>query len=149
MNTALYPKQTLGYFDFQDLKYGVTIPDFHMDGMIFNSACNFWGCLGDCGIEVKISKSDYAKAKQSCLELNPSPCYEEVYMQCLLDGGKWKIWDNENEELLCEMTLQEMRDNLQQKLDRQVYFAFLEGDDDALTANSVLQIAFFGEEVYG
>jgi hypothetical protein len=123
-------------------------PIQHSDSMIYLGLCHDFGMLNQSGIEIKFADKDYTAAKAVLKKQGADCCYEDVLFQIVRMGKKWTIYDFENEETLCELTLDQMRENIK-KMPIVVYLEFINENDDANTANTALQYAFFGEVVYG
>ena len=68
--------------------------------VLHNALCNGLGWISGYGLSVKISKEDYASAKDSLKDedFNIGICVEDVYMKHLEDGYALEFYDSEQEE---------------------------------------------------
>ena len=62
--------------------------------IFFNALCNGLGYMGGYGLEFEYSDKQYSEAKKKL----DSPCFEDVLMQILRDGGKLTVIDVECED---------------------------------------------------
>ena len=110
-----------------------------------NSLCNGLSYFNSYGLEVKVAELDYQNAKKN-LE---SPCYEDVLMQVLRDGGKMKVVDFEFDgEYNRTITLSDVHERVQ-KTPAEFLIDMKEGNDDAETADCILQTVFFEDILFG
>ena len=119
--------------------------------IFYNSLCNGLGYMGGYGLELEYSESDYKAAKEKLKAYDPevSVCFEDVLMRILKDGGSLTMNDIECEgEYTRSISLAEVHERVQQ-----TPFKFLiqihEEQDDAETADVVIQTVFFEEIVFG
>jgi len=76
-------------------------------------------------------------------------CYEDVLMQMLKNGYKLTMVDVENEgDLTTSITLQDVHDKVQNTQLNHLH-DMINGNDDAITADVILQTVFFDEIVFG
>jgi hypothetical protein len=123
----------------------ITLENHEKEEYFHNALCNEQGMLASSGIEIVHSKEDYDAAKAKLT----SPCYEDVLMQILKDGNKLQMIDLEDDDnVLAEITLQDMYDNFQY-VSQEVIISYVEESDDACTADVLLQYVFLKELVYG
>jgi len=116
----------------------------------YNALCNGIGQLNCYGITIKASKKEYAEAKKSLQEKNPTHLvsYEEVYIEILNVGGSLTAIDLEGTEDDCTIT----KADVIERMDLVPINTLLEmanEQDDAGTADTILQCVFFKEEIYG
>jgi hypothetical protein len=113
----------------------------------FNAMCNALGTnyWEGYGIRVITDGEQYAKAKQDL----SSPAWEDVLMQILRNGGQLEVKDDEGYgEIIASIKLEDVHE----KVGKAPLWALLEvlgENDDANTADVILQTVFFGEVVYG
>ena len=123
----------------------VTLTKKESEHLFYIALCNGGEYICGYGIELDFKKSDYEKAK-SKLE---SPCYEDVLMQILRDGGELKIVDYEYDgEYNKSITLKDVHDKVQETPIEHLMDAINE-NDDACTADVILQTVFYGELIFG
>ncbi len=120
-----------------------------------NALCNGGLQSLECsGIELEINKDDYKEAKKALQDKNNDErvmiCYEDVLMQILRGGKKLKFVDVEDEESeqtkeisladvhekVCKMPIEHLND-------------YIEENDDATTADVLLQTVLYGEIIFG
>ena len=64
----------------------------------YNALCNGLGYLESYGLELTYKKQDYEKARKNAVSEFDSPCYEEVLMQILRNGGTLSLVYHESGE---------------------------------------------------
>jgi hypothetical protein len=109
-----------------------------------NALCNGLGYVEQYGLELTCNSADY-KAAKAKLE---SPCYEDVLMQILKDGKSLTLVDHENGEDDAIITLAEVHERVSNTPLRHLMNAVNE-DDDAETADVIIQTVFLNDVVYG
>ena len=111
----------------------------------YNSLCNGLGYLGGYGLELTFADSHYKAARKKL----DSPCFEDVLMQILKDGKSLKIVDHECDgEYNRTITLKDVHEKVQ-TTDAKWLLQMEHEEDDATTADCILQTVFFGEIVFG
>jgi hypothetical protein len=116
----------------------------------YNALCNGIAYISGYGIIVDYDKKAYKDAKESLLAKQQYPCYEDVLMEILRMGGTLKTIDEENDdkEYNKEITLEMVHERV-----AQTPFSHLvnmvDGNDDATTADVILQTVFFQEVIFG
>lgn len=119
---------------------------------IFHTAlCNGLGSVSGYGLELNFSKDSYQTAKQNLKSKSEkeSICYEDVLLQILRDGGTLTMIDHELDgEYNSTVTLQDIHDRVQ-KTPARFLIDMIEEQDDAETADVVLQTVFYGEIIFG
>lgn len=94
-------------------------------------------------IDIDYSKKEYQQAREK-LE---APCYEDVLVQILKDGGNLNFIDFE-EDNLTTIHLEDVINNMP-KVPLKTLLEVLEEKGDAISADIVLQTIIFGEVIYG
>ena len=119
----------------------------------YNSLCNGLYYFSGYGIRLSVSEEDYTEAKK-VLALaaisNNSPCYEDVLMQVLRNGGKLSIVDEEggeDSEQNVSITLADVHERVSLTPIEHLA-AMVNENDDATTADVILQTVFFKETIY-
>jgi len=118
--------------------------------IIFNSLCNGLGELSSYGLDLNFEDSDYKEAKKSHFEKNGKiggACYEDILMEILTNGKQISFIDEESEETHF-FKLDSALKNLD-NLPPQWILQLLNEEDDAVTADVVLQFCLFNEIVFG
>lgn len=119
----------------------VTLTKKESEDLFYNALCNGLGYIGGYGLEL-----DYSDNAKSKLE---SSCYEDVLMQLLKDGGELKLVDYEYDgEYNKSITLKDIHNKVQETPIEHLMDAINE-NDDALTADIILQTVFYGEIIFG
>jgi hypothetical protein len=109
-----------------------------------NALCNGLGYISDYGLELKYDKADYADARAKLT----NPCFEDVLMQILKDGNSLTLVDTECGEDDATITLKEVHERVSKTPLDHLMNAVNE-NDDAETADVILQTVFLKEIVYG
>lgn len=112
-----------------------------------NALCNAVGTgyMQGYGLELTYSEDEYRLAKDKLT----TPCYEDVLIQILKDGGSLTFTDLEGDD---ENTKSITIDDVYAKV-QNVPFEHLQdminGTDDASTADIILQIVFYDTIIFG
>jgi len=115
-----------------------------------NALCNGLGYVEGYGIELDFNKQDYARAatflKQGATD---TICYEQVLMQILKDGKKLTMIDHECEgEYTRSITIKDVHKRVSQTPIRHL-MNMINEEDDAETADVVIQSVFFKDVIFG
>ena len=93
-------------------------------------------------------KSDYKNAKEK-LVVTSTPCYEDVLVQILKDGGLLTMKDIEGDgEMTQSIKIEDVYDRVQ-KTPIKFLLQMIEEQDDAETADVILQTVFFEDIIFG
>ena len=110
----------------------------------YNALCNGLGYIQSYGLELEYSKSDYHSAK-----LNTKyHCFEDVLMQILRDGNSLRLVDVEGGEDDAVITLADVHERVSNTPMDHLMNAINE-NDDAETADVILQTVFLKDIIYG
>jgi len=123
------------------------------ESYFYNALCNGLGYIGDYGLELTYDDADYKAAKQNILKNRTAEdisvvCYEDVLLQILRDGKTLTLVDNEYGEDPAEITILHVHERVEKTPLRHLMDAINE-NDDATTADVILQTVFLNEIVYG
>lgn len=112
---------------------------------IFHTAlCDSLGYTCGYGLELEYEAKAYQEAK-SKLE---SPCYEDILLQLLKDGGTLTLVDIENDgDMTSTINIQDVHERVQNAPIQNI-IDIQEGEGDAITADNILQTVFFSEIVF-
>jgi hypothetical protein len=113
-------------------------------GIFLDALSNGLGYLSGYGLDLDYKKEDYKKAKEKLT----SPCYEDVLLQILLDGNSLTLIDEEDEDNVNIITIQDVYDRISSTPFDHLS-DMINGNDDATTADAILQTIFFNEIIYG
>ena len=120
------------------------------ESMFYNSLCNGLNELSYYGLQLSFFDADYANAAKKLKETaTDTVCYEDVLMQILRDGKKLSVIDNENGgDYSVSIDLNDVHERVALTPIRHLMDAINE-EDDAITADCILQSVFFKEVVFG
>lgn len=120
------------------------------ESMFYNSLCNGLNELSYYGLQLSFFDADYVKAAKKLKETaTDTVCYEDVLMQILRDGKKLSVIDHENGgDYSVSIDLNDVHERVALTPIRHLMDAINE-DDDAVTADCILQSVFFKEVVFG
>jgi len=118
-----------------------------------NALCNGLGEFYGYGLELYYSDNDYDRAKEY-LKKNSTEqiCYEDVLVAILEIGGALQIFDHEGDsEIISSVKLEDMLDNMDLACEKQTehILDMINEQDDAITADVVLQMVFFKDIIFG
>jgi hypothetical protein len=109
-----------------------------------NALCNGLDYVSGYGIDVNYDDTAY-KAARAKLD---SPCFEDVLLQLLKDGSTLTIVDNEGGMDEVVITINDVYERVQNTpLDH--LLNMINEEDDADTADVILQTVFYNEVVFG
>jgi len=116
------------------------------ENYFFNSICNALNYV-ESGYELELTydESDYKKAK-SKLE---NPCYEDVLMKILKDGGILTMKDNGcDDSYTSSININDVHERVQNTNIRHLV-NMINKNDDAVTGDVIIQQVFFNEIIFG
>lgn len=116
-----------------------------------NAMCNGIGMLSNSGLEFDYDDADYEEAKKSlkAKDSNQTICREDVWMEILRIGKKLRVNDIEGAgEYTREITLKEVHERVQNTQINHLT-DMIEENDDAVTADVILQRVFFDDLIFG
>lgn len=108
-----------------------------------SAMCNGLGYICDYDLDIRYNKADYAAAKEKL----QSPCWEDVLLQILLDGKSLGLYDG-NDDNTYYITIQDVYNRLPETPIRHL-MDMVNEQDDAVTADVILQTVFLNEVIYG
>jgi hypothetical protein len=135
------------------MKEGITI---HLtkeasEEIFFNALCNGLGYIETSyGLELRYDEEQYKQAVKLLKDKANGvlPCYEDAYMQILRSGGTLTLVDLENGEEPKTIKLADVHEWVQ-KTDSYHLQDYIDENDDAVTADVVLQTVFYHEVIFG
>lgn len=114
----------------------------------YNALCNGLMYINQYGIEVIVDEKAYKKAKDTLKKNNKECCYEDVLMEVLRQGDKLNFC--ETEEMKDNYVTLDLVHQRVEKTEVRHLMAMFEEDDDADTADCIIQsVLFDGEIIYG
>ena len=115
----------------------------------YNAICNGLGELKYYDLDLDYDAKEYKAAKQQLNTKQPDTqaCWEDVLMEMLRSGNTlWIVDENDNERH--PITLDLVHERVQQTPTRHLMNAINE-NDDATTADCIIQTVIYGEVIYG
>lgn len=100
------------------------------------------------GLEITFTNKAYKKAEDSLGSYGSGFCYEDILMEILKQGDKLKLVDDEGGEDSWEITLEDVYERMQ-NVDFEHLVDMANGNDDAITADVILQTIFINEVIFG
>jgi hypothetical protein len=115
----------------------------------YNAICNGLGELRYYDLELDYDAKEYKAAKQQLSDKQPDnqACWEDVLMEMLRSGNTLWIVDSNDDERH-PITLDLVHERVQQTPTRHLMNAINE-NDDATTADCIIQTVIYGEVIYG
>jgi hypothetical protein len=116
--------------------------------ILHNALCNGLGYLSEYGLQVDITDEEYRTAKANVVQEN-TICYEDVLIQHIKDGNALRFKDFGGYDMDGRITLEDAIENLG---DEDIAHRILEmknEEDDAETADCILQYCLYGSIVFG
>lgn len=116
----------------------------------YNALCNGASYIQGSGVEIDVEKpQDYKTASNKLKAESKSPCIEDVWMEVLRMGNKLQMTDVEGEgEYTRTITLQDVHDRVE-KTPIDHLSDMINEQDDATTADVILQTVFLQEVIFG
>jgi len=118
---------------------------------VYTALCSGLPTLAMSGLELDYDASEYADARKALLDANSgtAPCIEDVQREMLRRGHDLIFIDNESDgEEIGRLNLRVIEENWN-KIDGRTLGDYLNFNDDADTADNLIQWLVFGELVYG
>jgi hypothetical protein len=111
----------------------------------YNALCNGLSEIRDYGLRVNCNKEHYTQAKAKLT----SPCYEDILMQMLRDGNTIGVEDFECDGAYSkQITLEDVHDRMP-NVDQFHLLEMINENDDAGTADVIIQTVFFDDIIFG
>jgi hypothetical protein len=117
----------------------------------YDALCNGLDYVSSYGISLDYSEEDYAEAKKKLAVDRPDffPCFEDVLMEMLKMGKTLTMVDEEgDEDNNSTITLKEVHERVSNTPVRHL-MDMINENDDAETADVIIQQVFFNEIVFG
>lgn len=113
-----------------------------------NALCNGLGymCSG-YDLELYYNNDEYKLSKNKLLESGSDACLEDVWLQMLKDGYILTIVDKGQDEF-SEITLSKVHERVQKTPIRHL-MDMINEQDDAVTADVILQTVIYNEVIFG
>lgn len=116
----------------------------------YNALCNGLGEFESCsGGVLRYKEEEYKEAKRSLIEAEKDTCIEDILMQILRMGKKLYFRDIEGDGAYnCSITLESVH-TMVEKTPEDHLNDMINENDDANTADAILQTVFFKEIIFG
>jgi hypothetical protein len=115
----------------------------------YNALCNGLSYISGYNLELTYDETAYNDAKNRLKEKSPDGlCYEDVLMEILRGGGVLTLEDREGNEDSASITLQEVHNRVPLTQLNHL-MNMINENDDAETADVILQTVFLQDIVYG
>lgn len=110
----------------------------------YNALCNGLSQMNEYGLELQYNSAEYKISRAKIT----TPCYEDVLMQMLKDGYSLTMLDVENNgDETKTITINDVYSNVS-KTPANYLLDMANKNDDANTADAILQTVFFGSLVF-
>lgn len=116
--------------------------------MFHDALCNGLGELAYHDCELEFLQSEYDKAKRQLMIGDSYPCYEDVLMQILRNGSFLRLVDCGAYSEPSKIYLEDVHERVSETPFGHLVDA-IQGNDDACTADAILQTVFFKEVLFG
>ena len=116
-----------------------------------NALCNGLGEIGYYGLDLDYDDQKYKDAKTTLQTQSPTSviCHEDILMEILKSGGTLTLLDNEDDDNeVASITISDVHERVSQTPIEHLMNAITE-NDDATTADVIIQTVFLNEIVYG
>jgi hypothetical protein len=117
-----------------------------------NALCNGLNYIAGYGLEIEYTGAELKQAQTNYASAHPNElaCYEDILMQILRDGNTLKLTDNEDEDEdnVKEIKLSDVHERVAQTPIEHL-MDMINENDDADTADVIIQTVFLGEVIYG
>jgi hypothetical protein len=116
-----------------------------------NALCNGLGEIGYYGLDLDYDDQKYQDAKIALQTQSPTSviCHEDILMEMLKSGGTLTLLDNEDDDNeVASITISDVHERVSQTPIEHLMNAITE-NDDATTADVIIQTVFLNEIVYG
>ena len=113
----------------------------------YNALCNALGSgyMRGYGLELEVDQIEYSAARNT---LQSAACYEDILMQVLREGGTLTFIDEEDEDNVYPIKLAEVHERVS-KTPLDHLLDMIKENDDACTADVILQTVFFNDVIFG
>lgn len=129
----------------------IKLSNAECEEFFYNSLCNAVSTnyMNGYGLELLYDRAQYKSSRAHLLETNKSVCTEDVWLQILRDGGSLTFEDIEGEgDFTRTITLENVHSRMSMVPSRTLA-EMAHGEDDASTADIILQTIFFEEIIFG
>ena len=129
----------------------ITFEKKEAEEIFYSALCNGLGYIGGYGLVLDFEDKAYEKAKKTLKKDTPNEtiCYEDVLMQILREGGELVLIDEECDgEYTSRIKMEDVYERLPLTPTR-FLMDMINEQDDAETADCIIQTVFFKDIVFG
>lgn len=119
------------------------------ENFFYNALCNGLSYFRGYGLVLDYDKEQYQKAKQDLVKDDVAVCFEDVLMKMLANGGELRVVDEEGDgDYNRAITIKDVHEKVQNSPTDSL-MEMANEQDDACTADCILQTVFFDEVIFG
>jgi len=134
-------------FNFYNMQ--ITLTHKESEEFFHNSLCNGLSYMAGYGLDLQCDRGQYKSSKEHLLTTGASVCDEDILMQILRDGGSLTLADEEGDGTYTRsITLADVHSRVQ-KAPADHLVDMQNGNDDAVTADVILQTVFYEDVIFG
>lgn len=122
----------------------IKLTNLEAETFFHNALCNGLGQISGYSITVDYSDKDYTAARKKL----KNPCYEDVLLQILKDGKELQFVDEEEGQDTVTILLADVYAKMP-LVPFDHLTAMIEENDDADTADVILQTIIYGDIIFG
>lgn len=127
----------------------ITLSKREAEDYFYNAMCNGLGYVRGYGVCIDFDKKQYDAAREALVNGGYEACYEDILMEILRLGGKLTMVDEEGDgDMSRSIDLNDVHERVCKTPNRDL-LDMDAGNDDAGTADMILQTVFFEEIVFG
>jgi hypothetical protein len=128
----------------------IVLTNQEAETMFHNALCNGLDYISDYGLELKAKDDEYEAAKQRLKEQTPNNtvCYEDILLEVLKGGGSLEMIDYEMDSYNAVIRIEDVYNRLPETpIDH--LMDMIKEEDDAVTADVIIQTVFYNEVIFG
>ena len=128
----------------------IVLTNQEAETMFHNALCNGLDYISGYGLELKAKDDEYEAAKQRLKEQTPdnTVCYEDILLEVLKGGGSLEIIDYEMDSYNAVIRIEDVYNRLPETpIDH--LMDMIKEEDDAVTADVIIQTVFYNEVIFG
>jgi len=128
----------------------IVLTNQEAETMFHNALCNGLDYISGYGLELKAKDDEYEAAKQRLKEQTPNNtvCYEDILLEVLKGGGSLEMIDYEMDSYNAVIRIEDVYNRLPETpIDH--LMDMIKEEDDAVTADVIIQTVFYNEVIFG
>lgn len=126
----------------------IQLTNTEAEQFFYEALCNGLNELHYYDLSLEFNQSEYDKAKAELKLAERGFCYEDILMQMLRNGAFLRLVDDGGYEEPAIIWLSDVHERVANTELRHLV-DMMEGNDDACTADAILQTVFLGEVIFG